>query len=334
MKKILFITSQYRVGERIYPIIPFLAKKYELHLLKVYQMDPTHRWVGNNDLRISFDKNYLQFFSKVFYRTCSNRGYDLILSDDNRLTLKTGLNKIYRSKTCLMIGCTHGNGDNPYLIEGYKTVFDKCFVFGNEDKKYDYCIPVGIPSNDSLRLYKDLEKKHILILINFLGNRNSPFKVNFDKNFFKLIDIQSLQNTFNLPILLKLKSRDDEGGYRHNVEYLQKNLPSDLIYDIIVDVEDDNKLIGESACVISAPSTMAFKPIQLGIPTVLIKDSGQVSCFAKYTGLLSLQDNIIKYIQDYKYQAEFLKNTLAGGVDFSSTQIMVSKIDELLYEEN
>jgi len=297
-------------------------------------MNPAHRWVGDNDLRTLFDKNYLQFFSEAFYDSCSSSNYDLILCDDNRLTPKTGLDKIYKNKTCLMIGCTHGNGDNPYLTEGYKTVFDKCFVFGNEDKKYEYCIPVGIPSNDSLRLYKDLEKKHILILINFLGNRSSPFKVNFDKNFFESIDIQSLQSTFNLPILLKLKSRDDEGGYNHNIEYLKKNLPSGLIYDIIVDVEDDNKMIGESGCVISAPSTMAFKSIQLGIPTVLIKDSGQVSCFAKYTGLLSLHDDIIKYIQDYKYQPEFLKNTLAGGVDFNSTQIMVSKIEELLYEEN
>ena len=137
MKRILVITSQYRVGERIYPVIPLLAEKYKLDLLKVYQMNPAHRWVGDNDLRTLFDKNYLQFFSEAFYDSCSSSNYDLILCDDNRLTPKTGLDKIYKNKTCLMIGCTHGNGDNPYLTEGYKTVFDKCFVFGNKHKKYE-----------------------------------------------------------------------------------------------------------------------------------------------------------------------------------------------------
>jgi hypothetical protein len=47
LKKILFITSQYRIGERIYPIIPHLAKEYELDLLKVYQMSSSHKWVGD-----------------------------------------------------------------------------------------------------------------------------------------------------------------------------------------------------------------------------------------------------------------------------------------------
>ena len=40
MKNILFITTQYRVGERIYPIIPFLSKIYNVDLLRLYQMNP------------------------------------------------------------------------------------------------------------------------------------------------------------------------------------------------------------------------------------------------------------------------------------------------------
>ena len=278
MKRILFITTQYRVGERIYPIIPYLAKEYKLDLLRVYQMSPLYRWIGDKDLRTLFDKTYLKYFDKVFNKICPSDHYDLIISDDNRYTPKTNLDKIYNNKRCLMIGCTHGNGDNPYLEEGYKTVFDKCFVFGKQDSKYDYCIPIEIPSNDDLVNYKNCEKKHILIIVNFLGNRKSPFKVNYDENFFKNINIKVIQQEFKLPILIKLKSRDDEGGHKHNIEYLNKILPDSLDFNIVVDVENDNKLIGESICVISSPSTMAFKSIQLGIPTVLIKNSGQTSC--------------------------------------------------------
>ena len=51
MKRILLITSQYRVGERIYPIIPHLAKEYNIDLLKVYQMADNHKWVGDIDMR-------------------------------------------------------------------------------------------------------------------------------------------------------------------------------------------------------------------------------------------------------------------------------------------
>ena len=59
MKKILFITTQYRVGERIYPIIPYLYKNYELDLLTLYQMHPSHKWPGSFDLRSLFSLKYL-----------------------------------------------------------------------------------------------------------------------------------------------------------------------------------------------------------------------------------------------------------------------------------
>ena len=48
---ILFVTTQYRVGERIYPIISELSKYYNLDLMKLYQMNSTYQWPGDNDLR-------------------------------------------------------------------------------------------------------------------------------------------------------------------------------------------------------------------------------------------------------------------------------------------
>ena len=66
MKKILFITTQYRVGERIYPVIPYLAKDFEIDLLTLYQMHPNHKWPGSFDLRTLFSLKYLPYFKKIY----------------------------------------------------------------------------------------------------------------------------------------------------------------------------------------------------------------------------------------------------------------------------
>lgn len=330
MKKVLFITSQYRVGERIYPIIPYLSNITELHLLKVYQMSDAYRWAGDQDMRDIFDKNYLPYFKQVFYNSCDVSSYDLIISDDNRNSLKTNLKQFYKNKTGILLACTHGNTDDFYTRDGYKEVFDKCFVFGNYDSIGDYCIPVGIPSNDRLISYQNLNKDHILIIVNFLGNRACPFNVRFDEKFFKDIDILSIQKYFNLPVIIKLKSRADELNYLNNIEYLHRILPKELNYQIIIDIEDDNKLIAQSAAVISAPSTLAFKSIQLGIPTVLINNSGAIGSFNYYDGLLNKEDNLLSYIQNYSKKSSFIENSITGGLTFNSTKIMINEIQKFI----
>lgn len=293
-------------------------------------MSPAYKWVGDNDLRLVFDVQYGGYFNEVFYDYCDSLKYDLIISDDNRLSPKTTLDKLYKSKKCQMLACTHGNGDNPYLIEGYKKVFDKCFVFGEKEKQSDYCIPVGIPSNDELINYKNSEKKHILIIVNFLANRSSPFKVNFGENLFTKIDLLSLQKEYNLPVVIKLKSRADENGFKHNVKYLKEALPDTLNYRILVDVKNDNQLISESKIVISAPSTFAFKPIQLGIPTVLIDGSGQVSNFYDYDGLFDINNDFKSYLREYTLKKDFIQKTITGGLAFNSTPLMVNEIKKFL----
>lgn len=330
MKKILFITSQYRVGERIYPIIPLLSEISELHLLKVYQMSNEYRWIGDYDLRSVFDKKYLSYFKQVFYNMCDVSKYDLIICDDNRNSLKTELKTIYQNKRGTLLACTHGNTDDSYTNDGFNVVFDKCFVFGKNDNSGEFCIPAGIPSNDKLIEYQNCSKKHILVIVNFLGNRSCPFKVKFDETFFKKINIVNLQKKYNLPVVIKLKSRADENGYRNNIEYLNRILPKELTYQVIVDIEDDNKLIAESAVVISAPSTLAFKPIQLGIPTVLIKGTGAVGSFNTYDGLLSLDDNIESYISSYSRKTEFIENSISGGLNFNSTTLMINEIKKFI----
>ena len=335
MKKILFITTQYRVGERIYPIIPYLYKNYELDLLTLYQMHPSHKWPGSFDLRSLFSLKYLPYFKKA-YMSLSDidlKKYDLILCDDDRA--RNGVEKIYKNKTCLMVGCSHGNRNlnhnEWHAIKHHKVAFDKCFTFGKKES-LPYAIPGGIPSNDKLKEYP-LKKDHILVICNFLGNRHCEFKVPFDEYFFKECGIKKLQQKYNKKIIIKLKSRADEGGYKHNIEYLNKILPKELNYKVLVDVEDDNELISKSFMVISAPSTMTFKPIQLQIPTAIIKDSGQTGLFYDFKGLVELNNNeIVSTLEDQLINPDkdFILNTIEGGLDFKSTEVFVNQIKKLI----
>ncbi len=333
MKKILFITTQYRVGERIYPIIPILSEQYELHLLKSYQMSSSYQWTGDRDLRNEFDLKYLKYFTKVFDSKYESLDYDLIICDDNRDSVKTPLKEIYKKSKCKVVSCYHGNGSDAEVERNFKKVFDHCFVFGEKDNKFEWTIPGGIPSNDLLKHYQHVVKKHILVIVNFLGNRMSPEKVNFDEAFFSNSNLIELQRYYNLPIVIKLKSRADEGIYLKNVQYLN-SIIKNLTYEIVVDTEDDNKLIAESACVISAFSTLAFKSIQLGIPTVLIKDSGPIGTFGDYDGIFKLQDNFQNYLLSYSKKSDFIKSTIEGGDSFSSTEIMVEQITNIINENN
>ncbi len=111
---------------------------------------------------------------------------------------------------------------------------------------------------------------------------------------------------------------------------MNRKIHQSLNYRILVDVENDNQLISESKIVISAPSTLAFKPIQLGIPTVLINHSGQVSNFYDYDGLFDINKDFKSYLREYTKKEKFINNTIAGGLNFNSTILMLDEIKKLL----
>ena len=340
--KTLYIFSQYRVGERIFPTIPKMRKKSLLDCLFLYQMSSDYSWPGDYDVRDDFLQEYSNYFRDMTSdKTKLNYSeYDLIICDDNRDTPKTKLREIYNQKTGIMIGCYHGAGEKwnnkTFFQNGYKTVWDKTFVMGNSDSLESYCLPIGIPSNDCLNKYT-LEQNHILIIVNFLGNRYSPFKVNFDKILFDNLDLIGLQKKYNLPIILKLKSREDERKTQeNNLDYIHKVMPK-VDYKIIVDTEDNDKLITQSKLVLSAPSTLAYKSIQLGIPTILIKDSGQLGNFSFYKGLVKnnkqLIANKITELEEKPYDEKFIEKNIAGGINFDSTNMMIKQIERLLNDK-
>jgi hypothetical protein len=340
MPNILFITTQYRAGERIYPIIPYLSKQYDLDLLKIYHMHPTKgKWGGNIDGRKTFDATYKSFFKNIFSEVGNIpfEKYDLIIADDCRL--QSGIGEVYQKRQCLMVSNSHGNNRFNYPVINYQKCFDGCFVFGKKESVHPHLIPGGIPSNDQLITYKNIEKKHILIITNFLGNVSSytdPWGFKFlpmDQAFFNKLKLKKLQKKYNKPIVIKIKSRED-GDYQNDINYLHNILPKDLDYKILADVKNDNKLIAESVAVIGHGSTMMLKPLQLNIPTVIIKNYGytdQENCLYKdcsaVVDLDSFQINKALDTQDYSI---FISNTVEGGQKFNSIFYYLNYINQII----
>ncbi|MAB65202.1 MAG: hypothetical protein CL662_00005, partial [Bacteroidetes bacterium] len=277
-KSILFVTTQYRTGERVYPIIPFLAEDYNVDLYKTYHMHPqTGKWGGDKDLRKVFDIQYNKFFKEIFseINNINFSKYNLIITDDCRV--QSGMREIYAKRHCLMVSNCHGNNAYYYPVKNLNVCFDGCFVFGQQELSHPHLIPGGVPSNDALVNYKDKEKKHILIVTNFIKQgftdlNGFTFLPN-DKKFFDGMDILKIQRYYNKPVVIKIKSREG-GDYVDDINFIKASLPEELDYKIIVDVEDDNLLIAESEVVIGHGSTMMLKPLQLGIPTAIIKNYG------------------------------------------------------------
>ena len=107
---------------------------------------------------------------------------------------------------------------------------------------------------------------------------------------------------------------------------------------VVVNTNNIDQLIADSAFIISAPSTLSFKPIQLGIPTILIKGSGAIGCYKNYPGLVNLnREEIINSLTnqiDHGKYTQFLDLSIAGGSNFTSTDVYIKKIKEYIHENN
>ena len=344
MKRILLISTVYRIGERIYPIIPELAKEYHIDIFRTAQMSNSNTWYGDNDYRLLFDKLYAPHVNKIYTDSKPDiNSYDLIIFDDCRP--RNGLKEISaeaKSAGIPTIANYEGNGyfdlDN---VERDIKHWDYLSLFGTKDfdlhSNHPYgdhrnFLKGGIPANDKLKEY-DINEKNILIIVNFLGNRPSPFNIQVDENFINICGLNMVQQAYDKNIIFKLKSRKDQPDIDLDINYIKK-IADGLKYDIVIDCEDDNELICNSFVVISAPSTLALKAIQKGIPTICIKGSGLDGCFYDYKGLVELDTYSIYKEVERQYNEgrdeEFIKNTIECGNDYTSTDQYIKNIKEII----
>ena len=94
-------------------------------------------------------------------------------------------------------------------------------------------------------------------------------------------------------------------------------------------------MMSDSFIVISAPSTLAFKSIQKGIPTVLLNGYGQIGNFYDFKGVVDL--NTQKIFDEIERQhnkgrdKKFIRNTIEGGIDFTSTEKYINNIRNIIW---
>ena len=202
MNKILLIATVYRVGERIYSAIPDLSKIAQIDLLVINQMSSECEWYGDVDPRIEFFKLYKSLFNNIYdagYNSTNASpshllmnldisSYNLIIYDDNRN--RHGLGNLYnRAKqyNIPVVGCVHGAGKSD--INARESAYDFLCVFGEKElrlhNRSNKVKKIGIPSNDKLKLLSKTED-HILVIVNYLGNRSCPFPIQVDEEFIKL----------------------------------------------------------------------------------------------------------------------------------------------------
>ena len=359
MKHILIVLTNNRVNEKIRCIIPELSKHYKLSLYNIGEMSKNTKWYGDLDPRIKFQEETYKYFEEVIEGDGFNfhgdsvknihlkKGYDGIIYDDNRLMPELMIPTLYhqaKEYDIPVIGNSHGNRDfNSSEMDGLGKVYDYCFVLGEKERLIyeqvcdkDKLLKGGIPSNDSLKDVKDNDE-YILVITNFLGNHSagsSLYPNPFNQEFVDKVDLVGLSNYFDKPIVVKQKTRLDDPNFNRNIEYIHSLFPNDFDIDVVTDCDDMDKLICDSSCIVSAISTLCFKPIQKGIPIAMIDGSGMVGNFYDSTSLTQLDKyrvyETLEWQMEKGKQDRFIETTIEGGLDFNSTDRYIKQVRDII----
>lgn len=371
-KDILLITTTYKTGEKMYPIVPKLSNMHNVDVLNLYEMSKYTDWPWRVDLRAKFyamcddlglsvmhapgvvdKKNINVKVYEDYFRRLGDvvrKHYDLVILDNNMQDKKMGWNVLYKffaDRNMMFIGSPHGNREyhNYNVMKRIGHYYDYSFIFGEKEKRKIFkkerkykgninkLIPAGIPSNDALKKYSR-GKKYILIIPNFTKkppkqSKSRHFSI-FTLDLFEKLRIHKLSEEYNCPIIIKEKHRlfyEDDSVIKIVNKY--KN-----IVNAISVSEDDNRLISDSLFVITAPSTLAFKPIQAGIPTVMLRGHGMIGNFFDFPGLVDPNKKSVR--ETIKLQMEcgrlvdFIGKTLSGGVEYNSIDLYIDNINKIL----
>jgi hypothetical protein len=351
MKKVLIAVSVYRQGERMHPVIPVLAENVELSLLCVHQMNDQMYWNGTIDMRKYFHNTYDDYFSHTYqnWKQIDYSKYDAILLDDCRAKGECipyeFIYKEAKKYNTVVFSASHGNSDyvgHIYEVDHHKRVFDYCFLFGEwykqklDPKNNKTFLLGGIPSNDILSNYKDIRTdEYILIITNFLANERKVFPTVFGDKFVKEIDLKAIQDKYKKPVVVKIKNRDRHfalgNPYQDDIKFVQSVLKNNGINGTVVrDVEDDNLLIANAHSVIGVASTLCFKPIQLGVPTVIINGGGCLGAFEHFKGRCDTRQvpTILDIQMNCNRDEKYINSIIEGGIDYNSTSIFVNNLLE------
>ena len=254
-----------------------------------------------------------------------------------------------------VIANAHGNVDDyrflKFMTLESKKIYDELFVYGKYDKnrtnsEIRNCVhEVGIPENDLVKDRLGTSKKsHVLVVLNRVNCKS----LKMDKSIVDNLQIQQLWEKYKVPLIFKVKEPPptENASHVNNEKQAMENLLRDF-YDrhrnnvskeiqVIVteDEYQENMLLLDACCVISYGSTMCFKPIQADVPTIIIKEMGNVANFSDYHATISIEEDIIAKIDEWDLKLSerrrFLDNTLAGSLDYSSTAKYVQTVKRII----
>lgn len=352
--RIIFLSTIHRMSERFISAINLLQKDFEVCVINSGQSSFSTNYLAKNsyqkyiidnfhedtilntsdisDPNRSSHRKVSEEIIKIIRKLISNNTVAIILDDSRHSLHSDQLYNIAKERGVLVFANVHGNGS--YDIPP-KKIYDYLFCLGEYDKgRYrsnwisdDKLLCAGIPANDSLKSYTNT-KEYILILCNFV--LPTPTYIHSDSSVFDKMGIRKLQEKLGLPVLFKLKHRF-QSDTEKEVMCVREKFPESDTYHIIHDVDSENDLISKAACVLTYGSTMALKPIQMKIPTIIFKELGRVGCFENYLGLVGLGDSYDYIFQDGFMESQrgvFLDKVLAGGSNYMSTQFYLDNFYE------
>jgi len=268
---------------------------------------------------------------KLIDEICASKNIDAIVLDDSRASHLNLLLGEYCNKVGIkLFANTHGNNDvhewnevnclsNPFYY--------KLFVFGqyevkHHEKKYanQKYIAGGIPENDVIKIAKKVPQQ-ITVIVNRVVVDGPSTERLFDFSVFQQMKLQELQKNLNLPIVFKIKDRMSEDTDR-DINALKSSIPKDIDYSIVVQLKNEVDFLAKSKIILTHGSTMAFKALQLNIPTVIFKETGPVGLFSTYRGTISLEEDYFEILQylTHDYIESFLPDILEGSTTFDATQ--------------
>lgn len=350
-KNILFISTIHRMSERILPaLFDYHQRHGDIFILNLGQSSKNTKYSSN--LRYlkkldEFDQNKIyhgngisnkrdvrdQKFCKesisLISTLCQKHNVRNIVLDDSRINkFNLFLGDFCKNNGIMLFANAHGNTDQIYLDETYalsKPFYNKLFVFGNREvidfKKFsnDSFLPGGIPENDTIQKYSKSEQQ-ITIIVNRVNVEGQPNERLFDSTTINEMNLGKLQETYNLPVVFKLKNRMSE-DLNMDVALLKKSIPSNINFKIVTDVDDEIEFLSKSKIILTYGSTMVFKSLQLMIPTIVFKELGQVGLFSSYKGTVSLGENYFSIIEKLNedYLKFFLQSVLEGSTTFNAT---------------
>lgn len=362
MSSILVISTIYRCVERLRPLIFELATRHEVDIVHMGEMSPYSPWPGNLDLRRTFFnqckerlRQHIPGKSRAFVETHYDDGpsllsnvpdlgyYDLVLTDDNLCKKSWGFQAMYgefKSHNIPVVSHSHGNREmnENFVEQNLGSCFDYSLVFGKKERDaYGHSKQSrrrlflgGIPSNDVLKDYQHSEE-YILIITNLTDpSKKSSLAKQFHTllpRTFETSGILDVQQELGLPILVKEKSNFKKG--HKDLESMESD-----DFNVVLDVDDDNEMLAKAKLIISAPSTLCFKAVQLGKPCVILRGFGMLGNFHDFRGSCKAKkQDVIQTVQEQIERGkdeEFVRNSVEGGVDFTSTQCSVDAVESLL----